>query len=155
MAPIIYPRSPREVMEGWVHLPRFIDKIRLFFAGKLAPEYQGNFAHKGFDAKFLEAAGLSAEKFIEFVQSTITDGEVADWIRKNVKKSGAEKAAFKEGVFNFGKEGEEAKARLIMRKKESGLENRDDIQCFVDYIDADEGRLLGAPITLQLKPAPL
>jgi Domain of unknown function (DUF5069) len=35
----IYPRSPRELMCGWVHLPRYIDKIRLYLAGKLHPDY--------------------------------------------------------------------------------------------------------------------
>jgi hypothetical protein len=33
---------------------------------------------------------------------------------------------------------DEASSRLVMRKKESGLENRDDVQTFFDYIDADE-----------------
>jgi len=28
-----------------------------------------------------------------------------------------------------------------MRKKEAGMGDRDDIQCFVDFIDADEGRI--------------
>ena len=27
-------RSPRETMDGWVHLPRYIDKIRLHLAGR-------------------------------------------------------------------------------------------------------------------------
>ena len=35
MTDIIYPRSPRETMCGWMHLPRYIDKIRLHLAGKL------------------------------------------------------------------------------------------------------------------------
>src|SRR5256885_12395123 len=29
MSDLIYPRSPRERMCGWMHLPRYIDKIRL------------------------------------------------------------------------------------------------------------------------------
>jgi hypothetical protein len=33
------------------------------------------------------------------------------------------------------------KARLKMRKEEAGLAKRDDIQTFVDFIDADEKRL--------------
>src|SRR3974377_1311737 len=53
MSDLIYPRSPRETMCGWMHLPRFIDKIRLHLAGKLPPDYQPNFC-KGFDAFWLE-----------------------------------------------------------------------------------------------------
>jgi hypothetical protein len=31
--------------------------------------------------------------------------------------------------------------RLALRKHEAGLDSRDDIQTFFDFIDADEGRL--------------
>jgi hypothetical protein len=141
MDKIIYPRSPREVMAGWVYLPRFVDKIRLHLAGRLSPDYQDNFT-KGFDGAWLKAAGVNAEQFIEVVKNTITDGEVCDWVLKNVKKSDAEKAALRDFILNRGRDGDEAvTARLQMRKKEAGLEHRDDIQTFVDFIDADEKRL--------------
>ena len=42
MSNIIYPRSPRETMDGWSYLPRYIDKIRLHLAGKLHADYQEN-----------------------------------------------------------------------------------------------------------------
>jgi hypothetical protein len=140
MNEIIYPRSPRETMCGWVYLPRFVDKIRLHAAGKLHSDYQENFT-KGFDGAWLKAAGVSAETFVEMVKGTVTDGQVADWVAKNVKKSDAEKAAFRDFVLKRGTEGGEITERLNMRKKESGLSHRNDIQCFVDYIDADEKRL--------------
>ena len=94
MSEIIYPRSPREVMAGWAYLPRFVDKIRLNLVGKLHADYQENFAFKGFDARWLAAAGVKAEDFIEVVRNSITDGEVCDWVRKNVKRPAAEIAAF-------------------------------------------------------------
>ena len=137
----IYPRSPREVMAGWAYLPRFVDKIRLHLAGKLCSDYQENFA-KGFDGAWLKAAGLSAEQFIEVVKNTVTDGEVCDWVTKNVKRTDAEKASHCEAVLNYGRDGDEAlKARLKMRKEQAGMAHRDDIQCFVDFIDADEKRI--------------
>ena len=140
MEKIIYPRSPREMMSGWVYLPRFVDKIRLHQAGKLHADYQENFT-KGFDAAWLKAAGLSAEKFLEVVKNSVTDGEVADWVAKNVRKSEAEKAAFRDFVLNRGRDDEAGKARLKMRKEEAGFAHRDDIQTFVDFIDADEKRI--------------
>jgi len=140
MNEIVYPRSPREVMDGWVYLPRFIDKIRLHLAGKLHPDYQENFT-KGFDGAWLKAAGVSADQFIEVVRNSITDGQVCDWVRKNVKKSDAEKAAFRNHILNRGTDDEEIKARLKMRKEQAGLAHRDDIKVFVDFIDADEKRL--------------
>src|ERR1700722_17879719 len=140
MSNIIYPRSPRETMAGWVYLPRFVDKIRLHLAGKLHADYQENFT-KGFDAAWLKAAGITTDQFIPVVKNSITDGQVADWVAKNVKKSEAEKAAFRDFILKRGTEGGEVTERLNKRKKESGLEHRQDIQCFVDYIDADEKRI--------------
>ena len=141
MEKIIYPRSPRETMSGWTYLPRFVDKIRLHLAGKLHPDYQENFT-KGFDAAWLKAAGLTAEEFIGVVKNTITDGEVADWVARFVRKTEADKAAHRDYILKRGSENDEAiRARLKMRKEESGLAHRDDIQTFVDYIDADEKRI--------------
>jgi hypothetical protein len=139
MEKIIYPRSPREMMSGWVHLPRFVDKIRLRLAGKLAADYQKNFT-KGFDGAWLKAAGVSAETMIGVVKNSITDGEVADWVAANVHKTDVEKSAFRERVLHHGKE-EEMKERLAMRKSQAGLAARHEIDCFVDFIDADEKRI--------------
>ena len=126
-------------MSGWVYLPRFVDKIRLHAAGQLHSDYQENFT-KGFDGHWLKTVGVEADKFVAFVKSTITDGQVADWVAKNVKKTDAEKAAFNHYVLNRGRN-DEATGRLNIRKQESNLTHRDDIDCFTDYIDADEKRL--------------
>lgn len=139
MSNIIYPRSPKETMSGWIYLPRFVDKIRLHLAGKLSADYQENFT-KGFDSAWLKAAGLTAEEFIAVVKGTITDGEVADWVCKNVKKTEAEKTAHRESVLAYGTGDDALRERLMMRKKNAGLEHRIDIQTFVDFIDADEKR---------------
>ena len=140
MSDIIYPRSPRETMCGWMHLPRFIDKVRLHLAGKLHPDYQPNFC-KGFDGLWLERAGVSADQFIEVVKRSITDGEVCDWVHKNVKKTEADKAAHRERMLAYPKKGDaEMEARLKLRKEQAGLTHRDDIQTFVDFIDVDEKR---------------
>jgi gluconokinase len=135
----IYPRSPKEMMSGWLYLPRFVDKIRLHAAGRLPAEYQENFT-KGFDAHWLKTTGVEAAAFIEVVKNTITDGQVADWVAKNVKKTEAEKAAFNHFILTRGRN-DEATPRLKMRKEEAGLAHRDDLTCFADYIDADEKRL--------------
>jgi len=128
-------------MCGWVHLPRFIDKIRLHLAGKLHPDYQPNFC-KGFDGRWLEAAGVEAQKFIEVVGNTVTDGEVCDWVLKNVKQPESAKAALRERILNYPKKDDaEMEARLKARKEAAGLAHRDEIRSFVDFIDADEKRL--------------
>ena len=140
MNDIIYPRSPRETMCGWMHLPRYIDKVRLHFAGKLHADYQPNFG-KGFDGVWLKAAGITHEQFIEAVKGTITDGEVADWVAKNVKRSEADRKTHAAGMLDYPKADDaEGQARLKMRKEQGGLSHREDIRCFVDFIDADEKR---------------
>jgi hypothetical protein len=140
MEQIIYPRSPRESMCGWFYLPRFVDKIRLQLAGKLHADYHENLT-KGFDGAWLKATGVSAESFIEVVKNSITDGQVADWVANNIKKTDAEKKAFNDFVLNRGRDDDASKARLKMRKEEAGLSHRDEIQTFVDYIDVDEKRI--------------
>lgn len=137
----IYPRSPLETMAGWVHLPRLVDKIRLHLAGKLAPDYQPNYLQKGFDARWFEAAGVKADDFVAVVRNSVTDGEVCDWVLKHVKASTTDKGKFQAFVLNYGREGDDLRLRLKQRKEESGIQDREDIQCFVDYIDADEGRI--------------
>jgi uncharacterized protein DUF5069 len=140
MSEIIYPRSPRETMCGWMHLPRYIDKIRLHLAGKLHPDYQENLG-KGFDEKWLKAAGVTHDQMVEVVRNSITDGQVADWVLKNVTESDEDKRAHAEAMLDYPKAGDAAmQARLKMRKEQSGLSDRDDLKCFVDYIDADEKR---------------
>ena len=128
-------------MCGWMHLPRLIDKIRLHLAGKLHEDYQPNFC-KGFDGAWLEMTGVSAQQFIEVVKNSVTDGEVCDWVLKNVKKDDLVKAAHRERMLNYPKKDDpEMQARLKLRKEQAGLSHRDDIQTFVDFIDVDEKRL--------------
>jgi hypothetical protein len=141
MSERIYPRSPREMMAGWVHLPRFIDKVRLHLAGKLHPDYQPNFT-KGFDGFWLQAAGVQAEPFIEVVKNSVTDGQICDWVNKNVRKTVEDKEAFRAKLLSYGREGDDGvKTRFQTRKEQAGLANRADVQCFIDIIEVDEERM--------------
>jgi hypothetical protein len=141
MSEIIYPRSPRETMCGWIHLPRFIDKIRLHLADQLHADYQPNLC-KGFDGLWLETAGVDSKEFIEVVRNSLNDGQVCDWVRTHVQKPDAVKIAHRERMLNHPKKDDaEGQARLKMRKEQAGISHRDDIQTFVDFIDADEKRI--------------
>jgi hypothetical protein len=141
MSNITYPRSPRETMDGWSYLPRYVDKLRLHLAGKLHADYQENLG-KGFDGMWLKAAGVTHEQMLDVVKNSLIDGEVYDWVRQNAKKSSAEKAAFWADVLSRPKAGDEAAfARLKLRKEQCGAAHRDEIKTFVDVIDVDEKRL--------------
>ena len=64
-------------------------------------------------------------------------------MRENVEADDATKELFNDAVANYGADEANAdlRARLAQRKEEAGMGDREDIQCFVDFIDADEGRL--------------
>jgi hypothetical protein len=140
MSDVIYPRSSREIMDGWMHLPRYVDKIRLHLAGKLHPDYHANLG-RGFDAMWLKAAGVTHEQMIEVVKKSFIDGQVFDWVRTNVKKSSADKRAHAETMLNRPPADDAAaQERFKQRKQEFKLGHRDDVRTFVDLNDADEKR---------------
>jgi hypothetical protein len=140
MTEIIYPRSSREAMDGWMHLPRYVDKIRLHLAGKLHSDYHANFG-RGFDAMWLKAAGVTHGQMIEIVKNSFIDSQVFDWVRTNVRKSAAEKRAHAEMTLNRpAPEDAAAQERFKLRKQEFKLAQRDDVKTFVDLNDADEKR---------------
>jgi hypothetical protein len=141
MSERIFPRSPRETMDGWHYLPRYVDKIRLHLAGKLHADYQENLG-KGFDGLWLKTAGVTHEQFVEVVKNSLTDGEVCDWVRQNVKKNQAEKDAHWQEMISRPKADDQAgQARLQMRKEQCGGGHREDVKTFVDVIDLDEKRI--------------
>ena len=76
-----FPRSPRELLAGYVIAARAVDKCRAVLAGT-AGEY-----HSGcpVDAMFLDFAGIPYENFREFVAAGATDAEIAEWIQKTAK----------------------------------------------------------------------
>ena len=79
---------------------------------------------------------------IGVVKNSVTDGEVCDWVRKNVKRTAAEKAAHWQDILSRPKAGDEAAiARLKMRKEQCGGAHRDDVKTFADAIDLDEKRI--------------
>ncbi len=141
MSDLIYPRSMRETMCGWSHLPRYIDKIRLFLAGKLGEEYRP-YLGKNSDGIWLAAAGVTHEQMVEVVRNTITDGEVCDWVRLNIRKTDAEKEAHRKAFLEFPSPTDpEAVAYFEKRKTEYGLAHRTEIKVRPDMVDADEGRI--------------
>jgi len=141
MGDVIYARSPREEMNGWRHLPQYIDKIRLFLAGHLGMDYLP-FLGKNSDAVWLAAAGVTHEQMVDVVRGTIIDGEVCDWVRTHIHKSAADKAAHRTAMLDFPPAGDAAaQAFFEERKAAYSVTHRKDITNRGDLIDADEGRI--------------
>jgi len=76
-----YPRSPRELLGGYVIAGRTLDKCRADIAGTL-DEYHFDCP---LDNLFFDFIGITADQFREFVASGADDNEVASWIEKNSK----------------------------------------------------------------------
>lgn len=76
-----FPRSPREVLAGYVIAGRTLDKCRSVVAGT-AGEYHFDCP---LDQLLFDFTGISAEQFKEFVSSGADDESVAQWIKENAK----------------------------------------------------------------------
>lgn len=77
-----FPRSPREMLAGYVIAARAVDKCRSVLAGT-AGEY-----HSGcpVDSIWLDFAGITYDAFRDFVATGATDAEIAGWIQKTAKQ---------------------------------------------------------------------
>ena len=138
----IYPKSTKEKTRGMMYLPRLLDKIRLHARGELGQDYQENLGHaKAADGACCAFMHLDYAKLRERVLEGGSDEEVMDWCFKNGRELTEGDLfvwngfAAKLGWNDF------ASSTLARRKKEMGIENRDDIQTIPDLIDYDEGRL--------------
>jgi hypothetical protein len=71
-----YPRSPRELLAGYVLAARVLDKCRAAISGTLG-EYHFDCP---LDHYFFQFAGIDAESFQSFVATGAGDDAVAAWI---------------------------------------------------------------------------
>ena len=76
-----FPRSPRELLAGYIIAARTLDKCRAAIAGTNG-EYHYDCP---LDNQFLGFAEISAAAFREFVATGADDAGVAAWIEKNAK----------------------------------------------------------------------
>jgi hypothetical protein len=132
-------RSPHEMVGGIVHFGRMLDKIKLHRQGKLNDDYIKNLG-VGFDGRVCSLLGVKYEDVIARVKLGGEDQDVLEWCFTSGRKPSEEEIE----IFNsyLRKRGwrDDASARLMQRKKEYGISDRDDVQTFFDLIDIDEGR---------------
>ncbi len=134
-----YPRSPKDQVGGIVYLGRMLDKIRLMATGDLHTELHANLG-KGFDERITTCLGVDYNAISARTLQGGTDEEVLEWCFQNGKHPNEEQIEIWNGFMTKRGWNDELSETLIRRKKESSLENRNDIQTMFDYIDADEGR---------------
>jgi hypothetical protein len=136
---IHFPRSPYERLGGYVHLPRLIDKARLYRRGLL----QGyNYKVVGFDKHLLRFLGIDGEEFEKIANELDSDEKILEAIRqKGVAHTPEEIEAWSHSMVTARPRTAEAIARFQYTLKEAGGAGRTDIQTYFDAIEFDEGRL--------------
>jgi hypothetical protein len=135
-------RSPRQQTGGIYVFARILDKIRLDAAGQLPAGYHvgivpGNrtfddrvcrFLHVDFDA--LKARTLQGG----------TDEEILEWCFANGRRPDAEQIEIWNGFMSKRGWRDSAQSGFDAAKAEADFAGRDDIQCYFDLMDAEEGR---------------
>jgi len=75
------PRSPRNRLGGYVHLPRLLDKARAFAAGK-----SGEYVYPcPLDKRFFGFTGIDPDAFLAAVKTGKGDVAMLVWVAENTK----------------------------------------------------------------------
>ena len=105
-----YPRSPKALLGGIAHLGRFIDKIRLRYAGRIQ-DY--NYITVGFDKYLIDFLQIDPKAFEQRVLAGGTDEELLVWIKANSRKpSDQEIAQWSQGILTSGPKDDAARQRF-------------------------------------------
>jgi gluconokinase len=123
-----------------VYFARMLDKIRLHAAVQLPGDYHANLGG-GFDGSCCRFLWIDYPTLVERVKAGGTDEELLEWAFQQGRKPSDEEALVWNEFMRKRGWNDEASDRLRQRKAESALSDRDEVQTFFDYIDADEGRL--------------
>ncbi len=134
-----YPRSAYDELDGIIYLPRMLDKMRLMHAGTLHPDLHANLG-LAMDLWTCQFLGVDYHELKTQVLAGASDEDALVWARKHgVTRADFELTWFTSHIKKFGFK-DQMSGRLQERLRESGFEDRSDIQTFMDYIEVDEGR---------------
>ena len=134
----LIPRSMREKLEGYVHLPRMIDKCRAKLAGT-----EGEYIYPcPMDYRLMEYAGITSEQFTAAVQASSTDEEIALWFRTSARKhSAADLGEWNEMMLKRGPSTPE-KQDYFDKLRDAVDPSRTDLTAWSDLQDLEEGRFV-------------
>lgn len=131
-----YPRSPRELLGEFVHLPRMIDKVRAKEIRKL-----GEYIYPcPLDRKVLDFLGLDSEDFHRAVIEKISDVEILEWVQQNGRSHPVEKIEEWNRNFLTRKPDKPDSLERFLKLRKEIASTRTDVSAWVDLLDLDEGR---------------
>jgi Domain of unknown function (DUF5069) len=130
-----FPRSPKEQLDGYVHVARIIDKARAHNAGTLG-EYIYNCP---MDQSWFQLTGITAEGFAEAVK-TRDDRQIAEWVRQHAKPHTREEIeVWNRTLLSRTPSSPESQQRFLATRQKLAPE-RTDITTWPALLDLEEGR---------------
>lgn len=135
-------RSPRQQTGGIYIFPRILDKIRLNAAGRLPEGYHVGVipGNRTFDDRVCKLLGVDFEALAARTLQGGSDEEVLAWCFETGTKPTAEQIEIWNGFMSKRGWRDSAQSGFDESKASAGFGDRDDIQCYFDLMDAEEGR---------------
>ncbi|MGK0309428.1 MAG: hypothetical protein ACJAT5_000519 [Lentimonas sp.] len=127
---------------GLLHLPRFIAKCRKHLAGKLPKSYQKNFC-RGFDRFLCMHIGVDPKDVVAAVKKADNDDDELNRLLKKLFPENLNAVKWNREITHKGKTemGGEFLAESLNAMGQP--EKVGEIDCIMDLIDFDEGRIPG------------
>jgi hypothetical protein len=139
------PCSDYVETKGLVYFARMLDKIRLKARGDLPQDYFVGVEDDPtmFDARCTRFLGVNYDELAIRALQGGSDEEILEWCFKHGRRPSDEEMKIWNAFLLKRGWRDEASADLQAAKKRGGLEDRDDIQTWVDLHDVEEGRTPG------------
>ena len=136
------PVSDRVETKGLVYFARMLDKIRLKARGELPPDYFVGVDDDPtmFDARCSRFLGVDYNELVDRTLKGGSDEEILERCFKRGRKPSEEEIKIWNAFLLKRGWRDEVSADLKAAKKREGLEDRDNIQTWVDLHDVEEGR---------------
>ena len=136
-------RSPHERVGGLVFFGRMLDKIRLEQSGALPPGYNlGDSNPNFFDARCCRFLRVRYADLRNQVRLGLSDEAVLEWCYAQGRRPEPDEVQMFNDFLRKRGWDDEGTPLVRQRKRELGLEDRDDVLTSFDVQDADEGRPL-------------
>jgi gluconokinase len=135
-------RSPREKTGGIYVFARILDKIRLEAKGQLPAGYHVGIVpgNRTFDDRVCKFLGIEFDKLAARTLQGGSDEEILEWCFSNGRHPDAEQIEIWNGFMSKRGWRDSAQSGFDGDKAAAGFDAREDIQCFFDLMDAEEGR---------------
>ncbi|MEZ0387339.1 MAG: DUF5069 domain-containing protein [Verrucomicrobium sp.] len=129
------PRSPRVRLGGYVILPRMLDKGRASLNGK-----SGDYHYAcPMDQRFLDFAGIDAEKLKEQLAAGAGEEEILDWITANAANKPSDWEIATWSAFQLQRTPGDVESKEYFIGLQSGIsKTREDLLTWFDILDWDD-----------------